>query len=123
MSSQTFQPGPLPAGMSEPPSFPSVGMAPQRVTPSGYAVPEAAPVYLPGQILGTEPWAVVAFVTSLLGLGLVAVVSGHVALSRIATTGRNGRGLAVTGLVLGYLATLAAVAAVVLLRFGFSSGL
>lgn len=123
MSSQTFQPGPLPRGMSEPPSFPSVGVAPHRASPSPYVVPEATPMYLPGQILSTDPWAVVAFVTSLLGLGLVAVISGHVALSRIATTGRKGRGLAVTGLALGYLATLAAVAAVAWLRFGASLGL
>ena len=123
MSSQTFQPGPLPTGMSEPPSFPSVGVAPRRVVPSAYVAPEAQPMYLPGQIVGTDPWAVVAFVTSLLGLGPVAVISGHVALSRISTIARRGRGLAVTGLVLGYLATAASAAAVAWLYFGFSFGL
>lgn len=123
MSSQTFQPGPLPAGMSEPPSFPSVGVAPRRVVASGYVAPEAPPMYLPGQILSIDPWAVVAFVTSLLGLSLVAVITGHVALSRISTTGRPGRGLAVTGLVLGYLAIAAGAAAVAWFYFGVRFGL
>ncbi len=35
---------------------------------------------------------------------VLAVVFGHVALRQIARTGQSGRGLAVTGLVLGYIA-------------------
>jgi hypothetical protein len=122
VSSQTFQPGPLPRGMSEPPSFPSVGVAPQRVAPPAYVAPEASPMYLPGQILGTDPWAVVAFVTSLLGLGLVAVISGHVAVGRISVSGRQGRGLAIAGLVLGYLSMAASVVAVAWFYLGFRFG-
>lgn len=122
MSSQTFLPGPLPAGMSEPPPFPSVAVTPNRPAPSGYVVPEAVPMYLPGQILSRDPWAVVAFVASLLGLGLVAVISGHVALSRITTTGRAGRGLATAGVVLGYLWLVATVVVVAWLYLGLRLG-
>lgn len=122
MSSQTYLPGPLPAGMSEPPPFPSVAVAPSRPAPTGYVVPETAPMYLPGQILSRDPWAVVAFVASLLGLGLVAVISGHVALSRIATTGRGGRGLATAGVVLGYLWLVATVVVVAWFYLGLRLG-
>ena len=52
--------------------------------------------------------AVASLVLSLLwlfGLGsLLAVVFGHIALSQIKRTGEMGRGFAIAGLVLGYLA-------------------
>ena len=116
MSSQTFQPGPPPAGISEPPEFPIFRTPVRPAATQTYDVP--APIYLSGGS-GTEPWAVVALVTSLLGLSLVAVITGHVALSRISTSGRRGRGMAATGLVLGYVAVAASVAAVAWFYYGF----
>ena len=46
--------------------------------------------------------AVAAFTVSLVGLHIVGVVLGHLALARIAETGRGGRGLATAALVIGY---------------------
>ena len=40
---------------------------------------------------------------------LVAVITGHIALSQIKRTGEKGRGLAIAGLVLGYLGILAGI--------------
>lgn len=50
----------------------------------------------------TNTFAVLALVFGILG-GLLGVVFGHVALSQIKRTGEGGRGLAVAGLVLGYI--------------------
>lgn len=54
-----------------------------------------------------------SLVTGVLALGPVAVVLGIVALRRITSRGTRGRGLAVAGLVLGSVSTLALVGTVV----------
>lgn len=119
VSSQTFQPGPPPAGISEPPEFPVFRAQARPVVTEAYDVPGPTPVYLSSAGSGTDGWAVVALVTSLLGLSLVAVITGHVALHRISASGRRGRGMAVAGLVLGYLAVAASAAAVAWFYYGF----
>lgn len=60
----------------------------------------------------------------LLPLGLVAVIFGHVSLGRIAKSGGQltGRGMAITGLVLGYLSTLLLAGYAALLIYGIRSG-
>jgi Domain of unknown function (DUF4190)/Domain of unknown function (DUF1707) len=61
----------------------------------------------------TNGLAITAFVVGLLWMwwlgSVLAIVFGHVALKQIGRTGQSGRGLAIAGLVLGYLgaATLA----------------
>jgi hypothetical protein len=71
--------------------------------------------YNSGQLqTGNEPLAIWSFVLSLLGLlctcgltAIPAVICGHLALSRIGNPARKGgRGLAVAGLVIGYLGIL-----------------
>ncbi|MGW4482114.1 DUF4190 domain-containing protein [Rhodococcus triatomae] len=49
----------------------------------------------------TNVLAILALVFGFLG-GVLAIVFGHIALSQIRRTGESGRGLAITGLVLGY---------------------
>lgn len=56
----------------------------------------------------TDPFAIASLVCGVLGLSIVAVVLGHLALSRL-RHGGAGRGLAIAGLVLGYLGVLAGV--------------
>jgi hypothetical protein len=53
----------------------------------------------------TSGFAVSSLVTGILGLGIVPVVLGHIALSKIkkAMGALEGRGLAIAGLILGYL--------------------
>lgn len=54
----------------------------------------------------TNTFAIVSLVLGILwilGIGSVlAVVFGHLSLRQIHTTGENGRGMAIAGLVLGY---------------------
>lgn len=72
---------------------------------SVYAAPPAAG--LPTATLGygptasTNSMAIVALVTSLV-FGPLGIVFGHIALSQIKQTGEAGNGLAIAGLVIGY---------------------
>ncbi|MDR6199426.1 hypothetical protein QE374_001335 [Microbacterium sp. SORGH_AS428] len=65
----------------------------------------------------TDGLAITSFVLALLGFNLLAVIFGHVALSRIRRSNAAGAGFAVAGLVIGYL-TLAAIAVLILAAFG-----
>jgi hypothetical protein len=53
----------------------------------------------------TSGLAITALVLGILGGAILAVIFGHVALSDIRKTGKEGRGMAVAGLVLGYIET------------------
>lgn len=46
--------------------------------------------------------------------GIPAIILGHIALSQIKRTGQEGRGMAIAGLVLGYLGLVAFIAFIVL---------
>lgn len=47
--------------------------------------------------------SIVSLVTSIVGLSLVGIITGHISLSQIKKTGEQGNVLAIIGLVLGYL--------------------
>lgn len=81
---------------------------PERPTPQYYA-PQSAPV---------NALAIVSLVTGVLGMGIIAVIFGHISMSQLRTSGESGRGLAIAGLVLGY----AVIALFVVLWF-FAMGL
>jgi hypothetical protein len=101
---------------------PAAGQAPPAYAPSAQAAPAAyAP---PATPYGTAPayagypaaygaktnaLAVVSLVAGianfvlLFGVGaIVAVITGHIALRQLRTNGENGRGLALTGVILGW---------------------
>lgn len=77
---------------------PQYGGAPM---PYGYGGPQP-----------TNTMAIVSLVCSIIGVftcgvtSVVGVVFGHVAMSQIKRTGEEGRGMAITGLILGYVFTL-----------------
>ncbi|HSP51605.1 MAG TPA: DUF4190 domain-containing protein [Cryobacterium sp.] len=74
--------------------------------PSGYAhQPVAAPK--------TNTLAIVSLVSAFF-VSLAAVITGHLALGQIRRTGEGGRGLAVAGLVLGYIGLVSTALAVVI---------
>lgn len=50
----------------------------------------------------TNGLSIASLVTGVLGLSLIAVIFGHIALNQINRTREEGRGLAIAGLVLGY---------------------
>jgi len=47
--------------------------------------------------------AVASFVLSLVLCNVLAIIFGHIALNQIARTGEAGRGLALAGLIIGYI--------------------
>jgi hypothetical protein len=57
----------------------------------------------------TNVLAIVSLVTSILGFGLVGVITGHIGLNQIKKTGEEGRGLAIAGLIIGYIQIAAVV--------------
>ena len=87
----------------------------------GAPVPYLQPVYMPGP--PTNGMAVASLVCSLVGLlttwfvpilvSALGVIFGHVALNQIKSKGQGGRGMAIAGLVIGYIVVGLAVAAIV----------
>ena len=70
--------------------------APQPATP--------APAYAPAPA-NTNPWnvlSIVSLVASLVGFGIVGIITGHIALGQIKRTGEQGRALALAGTIIGY---------------------
>ncbi|KAB2343987.1 DUF4190 domain-containing protein [Actinomadura rudentiformis] len=98
----------------QPPSYaqhPPTGMPPypQGGFPPGQAAASGR----------TNALAIGSLVAGIVGIvcgvgSIVAIVLGHLALSKIKKTGEAGRGLAITGLILGYLAILAWIAYLIL---------
>lgn len=95
---QPFQ-QPTPGYVAAPPAPPA---APQP--PAGYA-PGPAP-QAPMNAL-----AIVAFIASFF-VSLVGIICGHIALSQIKKTGERGRGFALAGTIIGYVALAATVLSV-----------
>ncbi|WP_297371857.1 DUF4190 domain-containing protein [Cryobacterium sp.] len=70
----------------------------------------------------TNTMSIVSLITGFF-CSIAAVITGHLALGQIRRTGENGRGLAITGLVLGYLGIVAgAVALIYAILFAASIG-
>jgi Domain of unknown function (DUF4190) len=103
--------GPPPYGTAAPPPWSPPG------APWGYPVQPVA------AYARTEPFAIVSLAAALAAAGfcfvgpVVAVVFGHIARSRIKRSHENGSGLALAGLIIGYveLAITAAVVVAVIL--------
>jgi uncharacterized membrane protein len=87
----------------------------------GYTAPDAAPAYgqtAPAYGQSTQPaggktntLAIVSLVASLIGLFtgigfIVGIICGHISLSQIKKTGEQGRGMAIAGLIIGYIGIL-----------------
>jgi hypothetical protein len=101
-----------------PPNPPSVPSAPGYGTPvppgDGYQNPTPpygayqGGQYMPGQEPRYNVLAIVSLVSAFV-LSLVAVITGHMALGQIKRTGEKGRGLAIAGLVLGYVGIVSGI--------------
>ncbi|MCD2108895.1 DUF4190 domain-containing protein [Rhodococcus erythropolis] len=72
----------------------------------------------PGVVGGTNALAIVALVLGIFG-GVLAIPVGHVSLNQIRRSGESGRGLAVAGLVLGYLSLVVIVGVVLVAVPGY----
>ncbi|MDR0594461.1 MAG: DUF4190 domain-containing protein [Bifidobacteriaceae bacterium] len=73
----------------------SAGGPPPSATPGGIVVVQAR--------AGTNGLAVAALVLGVIGGSVLAIVFGHIARSQIRRTGQDGAGMALAGLILGYI--------------------
>ncbi|UUO01118.1 DUF4190 domain-containing protein [Mycolicibacterium novocastrense] len=71
---------------------------------------------------GTNGMAVASFICSLVlcPLFFLGIIFGHIALSQIARTGEDGRGLAIAGLVISYVCAAFVVLWFLMPFFGFA---
>ncbi|GLI28000.1 hypothetical protein ARHIZOSPH14_22420 [Agromyces rhizosphaerae] len=73
----------------------------------------------------TNVLAIISLVSAFF-ISLVAVITGHIALSQIKKTGEQGRGLAIAGLVIGYIGLVVGVIVfifwIAVIGFAASSG-
>lgn len=95
--------------------------------PPALPVPPIAPVYSAPLVAKTNTLAIVSLITSILWFpAVVGVITGHIAISQIKRTGESGRGLAIAGLIIGYLAIAGSVVWMLiwgaLLAYGASAG-
>lgn len=107
---------------------PAAPAAPAYEAPAAPAyAPPAAPAYAApaygapaagyGQAASqkTNTFAIVSLVTSLVGIGLAGVIFGHISLKQIKERGEQGRGLAIAGLIIGYIGIAVAIIYVIFL--------
>ncbi|MFP5360543.1 MAG: DUF4190 domain-containing protein [Actinomycetes bacterium] len=139
-SSQPGEQGMRPAEPSAPAGFTPQEPTPQQSTPwgtppeGGYApagqapIPPApaappAPGYQQAYYPAARPpksWMnITSFVTSLLGLSLVAIIFGHLGVNAAKRGEADYKGLGIAGLVIGYV-TLASTVIALAIVFGFA---
>ncbi|MFT4231227.1 MAG: DUF4190 domain-containing protein [Leucobacter sp.] len=85
------------------------GAVPPQQQPAGY--PGAAPQQAP-----TNTLAIIAFVGSFF-VSLVGIICGHIALGQIKKTGERGRGFALAGTIIGYVALVGTILAIIFSLF------
>ncbi|GAA1060354.1 DUF4190 domain-containing protein [Agromyces bracchium] len=85
-------PDPNASNVPPPPPAPPAQPAPSYGAPPSYSAPPAQK---------TNVLAIVSLVSSFF-ISLVGIITGHIALSQIKKTGEQGRGLAIAGLIIGY---------------------
>lgn len=119
MTDPNLHPATPPPGPAYPQGESVQPQAPQYAQPYGQPVygqePYGQPAY--GQQVPQNKYNALAIVSlvSAFFIPLVAVITGHIALSQIKRTGELGHGLAIAGLVLGYIAIALFIVAIILL--------
>ncbi len=94
------------AAPAEPGAYQPVPTSPPPAALAPYSTTGAAYAYGPR----TSPLAITSLVLSLVGLvtwitGIAGVITGHIALRQIRRTGEGGRGMALAGVIIGYVLT------------------
>jgi len=98
------------------PAAPAYGAPDAYGQQQQYGQPQAYGQQPYGQPLAQDKYNVLAIVSlvSAFFVSLAAIITGHIALSQIKKTGEKGRGLAIAGLVLGYLGIVAGIIGTIL---------
>jgi len=88
---------------NQPPQYQPPQYQPPQYQPPQYQPPQyGAPQYVPVSNK-TNSMAIASLIVSLICCAPLGVIFGHVALGQIDKTGEGGRGLAVAGLIVGYI--------------------
>lgn len=98
--------------LSDVPLVPAVtAVAPASSPPVSTAVSQPVSIAVPPAMpptpsnYATQKWnllAILSLITALVGLTVVAIPLGHIAISQIKRFRQKGRGLAISGLIIGY---------------------
>ena len=101
------------------PAAPAYGQPAYGQPAPGYAQPAGAK---------TNVLAIVSLIASIAGFviawgigSIVGIICGHISLNQIKKTGEQGRGLAVAGLIVGYIGLALAILSVIILAIVFGS--
>lgn len=90
---------------------PPATQQPQYQAPAYQAPAYQQPAYQqPLQSQKTNGFAIASLVCSLLCISVLGIIFGHVGMSQINRNREGGRGLAVAGLILGYIGLVATIA-------------
>jgi len=95
----------------EPPAYTPPAYTPPPAQPAYQALPQAyqqpvygqQPYYAPAP--PTNTLAIVSLILSLVGVGLGGIITGHIARKQIRERGEGGAGMALAGLIIGYIYT------------------
>lgn len=135
---------PQPSAYPPPPAAPAqpapYGQPPQYAQPQYPQTPPYAQPQYPPAAYGaygaypvpkkTNVLAVISMIASIVGFiwilpfvgALAGVITGHIALKQIAQSGENGRGMALAGVIVGYVALAFVVIGVILFVFFLAIG-
>ncbi|TFD67499.1 thioredoxin domain-containing protein [Cryobacterium sp. Hb1] len=103
-------------------SFGPNGSRDEPMQPNSYAPPLPGPVIPFATVPKTNTLAIVSLASSFF-VGLVAVITGHIALGQIRARGELGRGFALAGLIIGYVhVAVTALLVVLLIVFASAAG-
>ena len=113
-----------------PPPAPAYG-APQAAPAYGQTAPaygQPAPGYAQPTGAKTNVLALVSLIASIAGIviawgigSIVGIICGHISLSQIKKTGEEGRGMAVAGLIVGYIGLALAILSVIIIAIIFGT--
>ncbi|MEN2741087.1 DUF4190 domain-containing protein [Microbacterium sp. X-17] len=133
------QPAPpaQPAAPAQPPQYAQPPQQPYGQPQYGQPVPPSPqypgayppPVYTPYPTgPRTNPLAIVSLISSLVGLfiipiiaSIVGVITGHISLSQIKKTGENGHGMALAGVIIGWVSLGLWVIGIIVLIWFFAA--
>ncbi|MRG61277.1 DUF4190 domain-containing protein [Agromyces sp. CFH 90414] len=111
--------------VSEPaaPAYGSAAPAAPAYGAPGYGAPGyGAPAYGAAAPAKTNTLAIVSLIASIAGIvivyfigSVVGVICGHIAINQIKKTGEQGRGMAIAGLIVGYVGIVLSIIGVILL--------
>lgn len=111
-----FEPEPLPAAAAPPPPLPvpDPGQAPPppAYAQPGYQQPGYAQPYSAPAPTASKPktWMnITSLITSILGMGLIGVIFGHLGVNAANKGQADLKGLGIAGLVLGYISIVAGI--------------